>query len=258
MKTYSMSLKKCLICSCIALLISTSLSFAKLSPTPEKSEPSIQSQIQKDLSLRSSISFKKILENWKKKYGPKAIPPLLSIAKNKSQPDSDRYIAVIALAKIGGIQQENQLKDFLKDRSWMLRIAALRSLVGLKSKKFKKEILSLSNDPALVVRNEVIHAIEKLRFKGSIPILIQSLRNKKNYHHGKAQWVPQSALETLVKIKAPEKVAHFLLPLLTLRKDPKFQTQVLNTLEKLTGKKVKASLSIDQQAKKWREILKKT
>src|SRR5437016_3303689 len=61
-----------------------------------------QAVLEKQLKSRKSPSFSEILTRWQNDFGSKAVDPLLKLAKNKRKSDSDRYIAIMGVARLGG------------------------------------------------------------------------------------------------------------------------------------------------------------
>jgi HEAT repeat protein len=211
--------------------------------------------LRNDIRDRRSSTFDALLKRWQGSYGTRAVPPLIKIAADRGTADPDRFIALMGAAKLGGTEMAPILTPFLKDRSWMIRSGALRALAALNDPRTAREVLPLLNDPALVVRSEAVDAVERLRPEGAVDALISTIEHSHNYHAGKAQWVPQKALAALVSLKAVE-VAPKLRPLLRHELDPELQKLTVETLEALTGKKLKQGASIAERIKAWDTELK--
>jgi hypothetical protein len=224
----------------------------------ERPRSSIESSIRADLGKRTGTRFNALLEQWHRAHGTAAVPALLTIAADRKLSDSDRYIAVLATARLGGAATAKNLSSYLSDHSWMVRTAALRALTALKDPATSAEVLKLLRDPALVVRNEAVVAAQTLRPTGTIDALIAATHDEKNYHRGKAQWVPQNALDALVKIGAPGNVAHRLLALLDRKSDEGLVKKTLQTLETLTGIKTAVGVPVAEQIRRWKTKLKRT
>ena len=172
--------------------------FIFLSPLARAAIPeSISSAILNDIHHRKSNQFDSLLSSWEKRYGTQAVTPLLSLARNSRLEDPDRYVAIMGVAKIGGTESAPLLVSLLKDKSWMIRNGTIRALAALKNPKVSSSVLPLLNDRALVVRLEAVQALEKLRPEGVTKALLAAIQNPENYHGGRAQWIPQQALETL-------------------------------------------------------------
>ena len=157
-------------------------------------------------------------------------------------------------AKLGGAASAPLLTPLLKDKIWLIRSATLRALAALKNPHTASAVLPLLKDSALVVRLEAVDAVKELKPAGASRALVAALRNQENYHYGKAQWVPEKALQALVELQ-DKAVVPDLKPLLDHRKDPKLQKQAMLALEALTGRKTKTGLPLKKQVEDWKKAL---
>ncbi len=263
MMTYSQNLKKCSICSFLVLVLLAFTLFvpkihaAKLkSATKQKSvHYKLLVKIRRDLKSHQKQSFRTLLNSWQKKYGVKAVNPLMKLARYKRLPDRDRYIALMSATKIGGKAMAPRIVRFLKDKSWLMRSGSLRALRVLKDRKYGKATLPLLKDKSLIVRNEAVKTIGRLRPKGTVRALIRTLHDPKNYHKGKAQWVPQKALQILVKLKPKAKTAKYLRPLLFKEKDKVFLKQIVRAIEKISKMTFPEKMNLNEKIIFWKEKL---
>ena len=257
MQTSSLNSKKCSAPSLLAiaaLLVSFVSSGAALAnPGPGVTPLSTQTLLSQ-IQARHGGNFDTLFKQWEKTYGTDAVKPLLGIAGDKHKEDPVRYVALMGVAKIGGIETAPLLSPLLKDKSWMIRSGALRALSALGNEKAAESILPLLRDPALVVRVEAVEAVEKLHPTGSAEALMGVLESSANYRNGRAQWVPGRALAALSSLNAKD-VAPRLKPLLDHKSDPELQKQTIKTLESLTGKVVEPGLSLAEQIKGWKQAL---
>lgn len=242
------------------MLLLVGLVFLPLHPSHANTPPTIDT-IRSELlqQHRKGTQFASLLKTWENHYGPGAVGPLFEIASDTHAEDTDRYIALMGAAKLGGIEVAPRTANFLKDKSWMLRAAALRILAAFPglSKSYPAtalQTLSLLHDPALIVRTEAVETVRKLNPKGTAQALGLALEQAENYHAGKALWVPQKSLDALVSLHAKEQ-APKILPLLRHQKDPALQQRALRSLEALMDRKLSASLSLSLQAKLWESEL---
>jgi HEAT repeat protein len=199
----------------------------------------LNTQLRAQIRGRSSGNFEKLLKDWEHRYGTQAVSPLLAIASDRTAPDSERYVALMGATKLGGRETAPVVTRYLNDRSWMIRAAALRALSALKHPGTAAAVLPLLKDRALVVRLEAVEAVRALRPLGAADALIETLEHSANYHDGKAQWVPQKALNALVDLGAKD-VAPRLRPLLDHQKDPELQKEAIHALNALTGRTLNA------------------
>lgn len=249
MKTWWQNSKKCLAADLLVAAPLLALSSMALAATPPTSDV-----LKNEIVGRKSSDFKTLLSLWEKSYGPKAVDPLLAVAADRKLSDPDRYIALMGAAKLGGSATASQLVPYLKDGSWMIRSGALRALMVLNRPETSSHVLPLLKDPALVVRRQAVDAVEKLRPEGTVEALMGALESSNNYHHGKAQWVPNRALQVLSKLGSKE-IAPRLQPLLKHDQDPSLLKEAIATLESLTGRKLASGKPLKAQVQAWKAAL---
>ncbi len=241
----SLNSKKCLIVSLF------SFGAATLSAAAVTSPPSSHA-LQKEIHSFPKGSLSNILSHWEKNYGTAVVPELLRFSSDSRFEDTDRYVALMGAAKLGGYPIAPKLSAHLKDASWMIRCGALRVLSALEQKpESAQAVLPLLRDRALVVRLEAVEAVKKLQPPGSVAALLQAIKDPLNYRGGKAQWIPQKALEALVLLKA-HGVSAQLSPLLDHHQDPRLQESALNSIEALENKKLKPGQSLFARIQAWK------
>jgi HEAT repeat protein len=180
----------------LTALLSGSLAIAASIP--------LRTKLLRDLANRRGAQFENLVQNWQRNHGTQAVSSLLSIASDKTQKDADRYVALMAAAKIGGKPTSSAMRTYLKDRSWMIRSGALRALRALKDPSAAPAILPLLKDPAMVVRAEAVAAVRELKPAGSPTALAESLLLPENFHAGRALWVPFEATAALIELARSE------------------------------------------------------
>lgn len=231
----------------VLLLTSPVPAFARIQPS--------SSLLKADLAALKSAEFGPILKRWEDLYGVSAVAPLLQIARTGTQPDPDRYIALMGAAKLGGTAVAPTLIPFLSDASWMVRSAALQALRTVGDVRSGESALPLLSDPALVVRKEAVETVEKLQPPGAAAALIKAIYSEDNYADGRALWIPQAALRALISLKAQSE-APSLRALLINSEDPELLTRTIRTLEALTGHVLTdARIPLTAQALEWEKYL---
>lgn len=198
-----------------------------------------ESRLRRELQQMKGRDFSSLLSEWNKNFGPAAMAPLLKLASDRKLEDHQRYVALMAAARLGGAAAVTPVSRFLSDECWMLRSAALRALSYLdKPVPNSGAILKLLRDPALVVRTEAVETIRKLRPPGSTEALLDAVEDPRNYHAGKAQWVPQHALAALAELPTPPSALPRIQKLLSpsFSKDPSLQRSARETLKALSAR----------------------
>jgi hypothetical protein len=222
-----------------------------LSTTAFAAKPPLSTVLLQEIRANHTNSFQNLLTHWEVAYGTDAYPALSQIAHDRTHADTERYIAIMGMAKIGGTRTAPTLTPFLSDPAWMVRNATLRALSALKNPETAGAVLPLLKDPALVIRMEALSAIETLKPAGFEQALADSLRDPANYHHGIAQWVPQKSLELLIHHQPQNKATRkqISLQLISLSEhpiDPNLRPRTILALEKVSGQKVDTRMSLDQ------------
>jgi HEAT repeat protein len=225
----------------------SSASHASMPPS-EELKRSVENLLQQHRKGRSLEESFRALQS---QLGPRAIPGLLQIAKDPRKDDLDRYAAILASARMGGSPTATHLVPLLQDRMWMVRLATLRALGILKNPIASDAILRGLQDPALVIRSEAIDALTALRPSGAGEALLKTLQDGSNYSAGKAQVIPQKALRALATLQLRE-AAPRLKPLLSHDQDPALQNLTIETLEKLTGRRLAPGRPLAERLRAWK------
>ncbi len=198
------NLKKCSMVSGRSALGLAFLFFSFEASLLAATPPTLRTKLVRDLEARRGTQFEKLVQNWQKNHGTQVVAPLLSIASDKTFKDADRYIALMAAAKIGGRATSAPISEYLKDKSWMIRCGALRALRGLRDTPTANLILPLLKDRAMVVRSEAVAAVRDLQPQGASSALAEALSLPENFHAGRALWVPFEAAGALIEMAKAE------------------------------------------------------
>ncbi|MBC7386850.1 MAG: HEAT repeat domain-containing protein [Cryobacterium sp.] len=260
-------MKKCLIPSLNYALVASCFLLTALSASaaiPARApKASMETLLRSDLASfrrEKQTDFQGLIERWERVYGESSAPSLLKIGQDKSAQDSERYVALLAHTKIRGVKNAEALLTLLDDRSWMVRSAALKSIEILGYQPAAKKVLEhLASDPALVIRMQSIETLVKLRPDGLANALVNAAMDSHNYRPGnfrtgRADWVPQKAMEALREIGAKE-VTVKLLPLMNESKDGRIRAHALHTIEVLENRSLKKGRPFSERALAWNQAL---
>lgn len=256
--------KKCLI---LSLFLFASPAIAAID-----SRKAVDTYLRSDLaSFRKEklTDFKSLIQKWERVYGEAALPALGRISRDGKASDADRYVAILATTKIHGPKSATEMLPLLDDKNWMVRSAALKSIEILGYTPAGPKVLEkLENDPALVIRLQTVETLLRLRPEGVEKALLNAALSPKNYRpanfkKGRADWVPQRALEAL-RTLAPElknakksrSVALQILPLLNEAKDGRIRAQALHTIETLEERSLGSGRPFAERALAWNKALK--
>ncbi len=181
-------------------------------------------------------SPERLIQTWKTRYGTQAVPALVELSRNTAQEDQSRFLALIGIARLGGLASEPWITSQLKDRSWMVRIGALRSLSIIRSKK--AETLGwdlIQKDPSDLVRVEAL----RLAMNSSGPQADRALRfallDSKNYRKGYPLTLPQAGLEIVQQLRLSLAIPHLKEIQKLKSANPKWKAEVQKTLAILSS-----------------------
>lgn len=170
---------------------------AALTPTEILIKREMQTQIKKNPQ-----DLNRLHAGWRTNYGEQAVPALTKLARSSVETDTDRYVAILGLAKIQGRASVPILLTLLKDKNWMVRNASLKALRVVGSPSDGERVIPLLSDPAWVVRSEAIETLKFLKPVGVEKALLASALNPAHYQNGKAIWIPKQAIQALGEIRS--------------------------------------------------------
>lgn len=115
------------------------------------------------------------------KAGSYSVPTLIQVMKSKKFPDKNRWIATIMLGKIMGKKSSAFIAKFVNHPHWMLRMAALKTLLALNETKYRGLYAHALKDKALFVRVQALENVSKMKMKKLAPYVWNMLYDKQNY-----------------------------------------------------------------------------
>ena len=125
--------------------------------------PSLSQRLVREISSRKSGSYPDIFASWSRQHGSKAIAPLLDIAENPRFEEKTRSIALLGAAELAGVRAgagvRPRLSRLLLDRSWLIRLSAIKGLDVIGPSDSVNTIAERLRDPALVVRAEAADSL---------------------------------------------------------------------------------------------------
>lgn len=134
--------------------------------------------------FKDKDNSEKYLKSLKKqviKSSNKAVPTLIRVMKSKDFPDHKRWIATFMLGQIMGEKSAPFIAKFSAHPNWMMRLAAIKTLMVLKEKKYLGVYSKALNDKALIVRQQALEVISTLGLTELAPSVWRMLYDKKNY-----------------------------------------------------------------------------
>lgn len=186
----------------------------------------------------------------------KAVPALVQVMKSDKFPDKNRWLATFSLAQIMGKKSSPFLSKFLNHPSWVMRMAAMKSLLALKEKKYAREYSKALKDKSFIVRKQALDTIKELNLKNQAAYVWAMLYDKENYYRSPKGKKRTNIIREAVRVVGDLGFAKAKAPLFTMIQKKKYQdifNEMDYSLSLLTGKKSpKGSRSIKRRY--WKKV----
>ena len=114
-------------------------------------------------------------------YKNRSVPALIKVMKDGAYPEQNRWLATFMLGRVMGEKSAPFISKFVAHPHWMMRLAALKTLLLLKQKNYQRHYAQALKDQSLLVRYQALENVEKLKIKELGPSVWKMLYNKDNY-----------------------------------------------------------------------------
>ncbi len=114
-------------------------------------------------------------------YKQKIVPTLIKVMKDDKFPDQNRWHATMLLAQVMGTKSSAFIAKFSEHPNWMMRLASLKALLGLRQDSYHAVYSRALKDPSLIVRIQALDNIAQLKVKSLAPEVWQMLYDQSNY-----------------------------------------------------------------------------
>lgn len=111
----------------------------------------------------------------------KAVPTLVKVMKNDKFPDQNRWQATMLLAQVMGSKSSAFIAKFSEHPNWMMRLASLKALLGLKQDSYHAVYSRALKDSSLIVRLQALDNISQLKISSLAPEVWQMMYDQSNY-----------------------------------------------------------------------------
>jgi hypothetical protein len=212
---------------------------------PKKAKSKIHDKGVKKLLLSKYIKnlTQKELAALKKEtisFAGKSVPALIEVMKSAKYPDRNRWVATFLLGKIVGKRSAPFISKFLRHPNWVMRMASLKTLLGLKQKKFSSDFAFALKDKSLLVRRQALDNIQKMELGKHSSDVWKMLFDERNYHVKKSGNKRSHIIKKVITTIGDLKFEKAKTPLLSMVQKKKYQdifTEIDYSLGKITGKK---------------------
>ncbi|MBC76294.1 MAG: hypothetical protein CME64_09790 [Halobacteriovoraceae bacterium] len=238
------------------IALSCMLALGALASLPATDKVSLKtSSLAKESKKSAQDIEKKLLTLYKRKYSSKvglnmlksetlskaqkAVPALIKVMKSSTYPDKNRWVATFMLGRIMGKKSSSFISKFAFHPNWMLRLAALKTLLALDQRQYKGIYARALKDDALIVRMQALDNIKAMNLNELAPYVWAMLYDKSNYAGQSGKRKRAHIIKQVISTVGDLKFEKAKKPLLTMIQDKKYQdifSELDYSLKKITGK----------------------
>ena len=189
------------------------------------------------------------------KHRQKAVPVLIKVMKDGKFPEQNRWQATMLLAQVMGKKSAPFIAKFSDHPHWMMRVASLKALLGLKQSEYHGVYSKALRDPSLIVRVQALDNISQMNIQPLAPHVWNMLYDQTNYSGDAGNRKRTSIVKSIIRTIGDVKFDKAQKPLAKLIQKPKYQDlmdDIDYSLEKLTGEK--SPNTVDGRRKFWSKL----
>ena len=197
------------------------------------------------------------------KHRQKAVPVLIKVMKEAKFPEQNRWHATMLLGQVMGVKSAPFIAKFAEHPHWMMRLASLKALLGLRQTEYHAVYARALRDPSLIVRIQALDNISQMKIGTLAPNVWQMMYDQSNYVGAIGKRKRTNIVKAIIRTVGDVKFKKAERPLAKLIQKPKYQDLIEDldySLEKITGKtspneimarrKFWSTLAVDQSGKK--------
>jgi hypothetical protein len=172
------------------------------------------------------------------KHREKAVPVLIKVMKESKYPEQNRWHATMLLAQVMGKKSAPFIAKFADHPHWMMRVASLKALLGLKQSDYHSVYSKALRDPSLIVRVQALDNISQMQLKSLGPDVWQMMYDQTNYSGDAGKRKRTSIVKSVIRTLGDLKFEKAQKPLARLIQKPQYQDLIDDldySLEKITG-----------------------
>lgn len=189
------------------------------------------------------------------KHKQKAVPTLIKVMKESKYPEQNRWHATMLLAQIMGSKAAPFIAKFADHPHWMMRLASLKALLGLKQSEYVAVYSKALKDSSLIVRIQALDNISQMRITKLAPDVWNMMYDQTNYTGAVGARKRTAIVKNIIRTIGDVRYEKAKKPLAKLIQKPKYQDLIEDldySLEKITGEK--SPNSVEQRRKFWSKI----
>ena len=169
----------------------------------------------------------------------KAVPVLIKVMKESKYPEQNRWQATMLLGQVMGKKSAPFIAKFANHPHWMMRVASLKALLGLKQTEYHAVYAAALKDSSLIVRVQALDNISQMGIKPLAPHVWNMMYDQSNYSGDIGKRKRTSIVKTIIRTLGDLKYEKAQRPMAKLIQKPKYQDLIEDldySLEKITGK----------------------
>ena len=189
------------------------------------------------------------------KHQQKSVPLLIKVMKESKYPEQNRWHATMLLGQVMGKKAAPFIAKFADHPHWMMRVASLKALLGLKQAEYQVVYAKALQDPSLIVRVQALDNISQLDIKPLAPQVWKMLYDQSNYSGDNGKRKRTSIVKSIIRTLGDLRYVEAQRPLAKLIQKPKYQDLIDEldySLEKITGQT--SPNSVDGRRKFWSKL----
>lgn len=216
------------------------------------------SKIIKEIQVVSSLFYDKEnskrsithLRNKVMKLGPKSVPILIRVMKDKKVSDKKRWMATFSLGRIMGKKSAKFISKFTKHPNWMLRLASIKTLRSMNAIEYAEVFADALKDKSMIVRLEALETVKTLKLKKYASNVWSMMFHKHNYVGKKGKLKRTQIIGKVIRTVGDLKYSNAKKSLVKLIQSKKYKDLVSDidySLIEITGKSSPKSLISKQK-----------
>lgn len=190
------------------------------------------------------------------KHRHKSVPVLIKVMKESKYPEQNRWQATMLLGQVMGKKSAPFIAKFIDHPHWMMRVASLKALLGLKQDQYHQVYSKALKDSSLIVRVQALDNISKMKIAPLAPQVWNMMYDKSNYSGDAGNRKRTSIVKSIIRTVGDVRFEKAKAPLAKLIQKAKYQDLVEDldySLEKITGE-VSPNSSLELRRKFWSKV----
>jgi hypothetical protein len=206
-----------------------------------------------DFSKELNQSQLKKIRNKAIGNGAKSIPDLVKVINNKKYPIKSKWQSIFLIGQIMGNKSIPYLESLSKNKNWMIRLAALKS-IGKLNHKSSRIYSDMLKDKAMIIRFEALDTISRLKLSHLSKNVWNMLYDNRNYSKTDKGRKRSDLIKKVIKVVGDLKFEEAKKPLLKMAKNIKYNdifSEIDYSLTRITNKESKGN-SIEAKRFYWK------